>query len=200
MFKRVVTLFLVLFMVLVNMVSANEFYDLSDTDSCSVAVTELVKLGVVEGFPDGSYKPEQTVTRAEFCQMILDFTWDIEKGEIQSFPDVDENDWFYEGVTEANAKQLIKGNDEGLFNPNGMIKREDAVLIIYRLLALKEECPLAHRFFSDRKDVSEYAKVAVEALGSVDIIKGDENNNFSPKDYLTRADAAEFLYSAFVSR
>lgn len=198
--RTTVAFSMMILLIFIMPVTASEFFDLPESHSAYVAVMQLQKLEVVNGFPDGSFQPEEPVTRAEFAKMISDFAWDIPAGEVMEFSDVTKEDWFYDTVTQAAAKKIILGNENGEFLPDSFIKKEDAALIIYRVLTEKGETYKAHRFFTDRTDVSDYARHAVEALGSVDIIFSNESGNFLPKSFLNRGEAARFLYNAFVNR
>ena len=121
---------------------------------------------------------------------------DSEKGwEKLTFSDVSENDWFFDCVSKVSSFGIIKG-DGTSFNPINLIKREDAALIIYRILDFRGEKPLGHKPFADRNNISDYAKDAVYALGGAGIIQGSGDNMFMPKSFLTRAEAAQFIYNA----
>lgn len=180
-------------------VPTGKFADFDNTHWSYTAVNALRSLGIIGGFPDGTFRSEAHVTRAEFAKLIVSFADGLESGDTADFGDVSENDWYYEYVTDASAKKIILGDDEGCFNPNDSIKRQDAAVIIYRILSAKGEAPIAHRFFADRKEISDYAKDAVEALGSVGIINGNENEYFMPQAFLTRAEASQLIYNAFVN-
>ncbi len=174
-----------------------EFSDVKENHWSYKAVSKLSEMGVVSGFPDGTFLPDKAVTRAELTKMIMTFADELERGEVTDFYDVLKEDWYYTYISDAAAMGIIMGSD-GRFSPNDIIKREDAAVIIYRVLSLGGKAPVAQRYFPDRKQISAYAKEAVEALGSIDIVKGNEEGNFMPQSSLSRAEAAQLIYNAFV--
>lgn len=162
------------------------------------AVSSLSKIGAVKGYPDGSFKPQNAVTRAEFAAMLSSFTFALAgDGESVKFDDVRAADWYSSVVTEAARKGLILGF-EGKFSPNDKIKREDAALIIYRLLIKKGKELKESKNFGDSDTISEYAKAAVEAMGSAGYVNGNENGDFMPQLSITRAEAAQIIYNALL--
>ena len=88
---------------------------------------------------------------------------------------------------------------DGFFRPNDNITREDAALIVYRWLSRKDEKFLTKKYFSDRGSISEYARDYVNALAGAGILNGNENGEFKPQNSITRAEAAQLIYSALQS-
>ena len=110
-----------------------------------------------------------------------------------SFSDVLKTDWFASFV-EKNVKcGTILGYD-GKFNPLDFITREDASVILYRII--KTDGDFAALQFDDENLISEYAEDAVSFLSSANIVRGRENNMFAPKDSITRAEAAVLISAA----
>lgn len=181
-----------------NVAPAISFADVPAEHWAYVAVGELCLTGTISGYDDQSYRPQNNITRAEFAKMVASLSDDIEKLNTHTgFADVAPADWYFAYVTDAAAKKLINGAD-GAFRPDEYISREDAVLIIYRLLSAKETAPRGNKIFADRKDISEYAKQAVGAMGAAGIVEGSGDNMFLPKNQITRAEAAQLLYNALV--
>lgn len=172
------------------------FPDVSVNDWFFAPVKTLAENGVVSGYEDGTFRPQNYITRAEFTKLIMPFGDKIAESENVTFSDVFENDWYFSCVTKAAAKRLVLGA-EGKFAPGDYIKREDAALIIYRILSLTDKTPRGYRPFADRLEVSEYARDAVFTLAGAYILNGNEDNKFLPKDYITRAETAQLLYSSF---
>ena len=160
------------------------------------AVDKLCADGVISGYEDNTFRPSNKITRAEFVKLILSFASSVKEGDSVSFEDVNDSAWYASFVKSAAAKGIIKG-DGGKFSPDSYIKREDAALIIYRLLALTDKAPDDYRIFADRDDVSPYAQDAVFALAGAYIVKGNDNNMFLPKSFITRAETAQLIYNAF---
>jgi len=174
------------------------FSDVPKSHWANQAVNVLNEKKVISGYPDGTFLPSNQITRAEFAKLAVSFAGEIEKGESISFSDVKESDWFYPYVSDAASLKIISGLGDGSFAPHTNIKREDAALIVYRLLAFLGKTPTGSKVFSDRSEISTYARSAISALGSSGIVTGTGNGAFSPKGFITRAEAAQLLYNAFV--
>ena len=110
-----------------------------------------------------------------------------------SFSDVLKTDWFASFV-EKNVKcGTILGYD-GKFNPLDFITREDASVILYRII--KTDGDFAASQFDDENLISEYAEDAVSFLSANKILRGRENNLFAPKANITRAETAVLIRAA----
>lgn len=174
------------------------FSDVPVSHWANKAVNILNEKNVISGYPDGNFLPSNLITRAEFTKLTVIFANGLEKGELKNFSDVNESDWFYTYVSDASAYGVVSGVDDGIFEPYTNIKREDAALIVYRLLDALGKAPIGSKVFSDRSEISGYARSAISALGSSGIVSGTGNGSFKPKDFITRAEAAQLLYNAFV--
>lgn len=173
------------------------FNDLTEEHWCYEAVQALAAEEIISGYEDGAFYPSKEITRAEFTKIILSFADDIEKGKDVMFADVSDMDWYCSAVRDAAAKGLIFGDGEN-FNPDDNIKRQDAALIIYRLMGLLGEAKGGYRPFADKDQISDYAKNAVYALGGLQIMQGRGDNMFCPQNTITRAETAVLVYNALM--
>ena len=79
----------------------------------------MASLNIVKGYPDGSFKPKQAITRAELLKIILLSANIDTAGEHETcFLDVAKEDWFVDIVCTAKAMGIVKGYDDGTFKPN----------------------------------------------------------------------------------
>ena len=156
------------------------------------AVNELSQKKVLSGYPDGTFKPSNSVTRAEFAKVVA-LAFGYEPGVTGAFNDVKANDWFAGFVDALNAEGIV-GGYEGKFNPNETLTRQDAACIIYRIL--KDDLTLSEKeAFSDEEDVSDYAKDAVSSLHKAGVVNGN-NNMFNPLSTITRGEVAVMVSNA----
>ncbi|MEI6310394.1 MAG: S-layer homology domain-containing protein [bacterium] len=96
-------------------------------------IMSLVGAGVVVGYPDGTFKPEFPVTRAEFCKMtLLALGLAPESPASPSFPDVAPGEWYYGYVEGAVKHNLVKGYPDGSFRPQGNITLAEVLTVIVR--------------------------------------------------------------------
>lgn len=109
------------------------FTDVATGDWFAMQVEVLADLGIVAGYPDGSFDPWAPITRAEFATMAFRLAqYDVDGTE--EFPDVAEADWFYDFVRTCVTKGLIVGDDKNAdgineFRPNDNITRAEASVI-----------------------------------------------------------------------
>ena len=97
------------------------------------AVNTLASLGMLGGYPDGTFQPDRTITRAEFAVVALAFT-DGGSGASCSFTDVNRNDWFYQYAAQASEYGWIGGYPDGSFRPNNKITRAEVSVIVNNML------------------------------------------------------------------
>lgn len=151
------------------------------------AILSLNGKGIISGYNDGSFRPNEGITRAEAVRIITSaFAIPPESGD--GFDDVSEGDWFGGCVYAMASRGLVFGAD-GHFNPNDYIKREDMVVMLSRTLAYLGEAVEGEYQFADSDSISSYAKESVNAFAAKDIIKGD-GENFYPLNRITRGETA----------
>jgi len=101
------------------------------------SINRLVELGVLNGYPDGTFKPENTVNRAETLKFILESLRIMQANNNQeafvmpanfnAFPDVDSNAWFATYVAEGLEKEIIKGYPDGTFQGGNTVILAEAL-------------------------------------------------------------------------
>ena len=154
-------------------------------------VDEMYKRGVVNGFSDGSFKPNNNVTRAEFAKMIAQILGlNVYGGS--TFTDVAPDSW-YNGYVAAVEKAGIVTGTDGKFMPNSYITRQDAAVMLARVLTYKGHVINKQSYgFKDEASISAYAKDSVNAMAKLGLITGYDGG-FAPKDNTTRGQAAALL-------
>lgn len=154
------------------------------------AIEKLAKMGVINGYEDKSFKPDDTISRAELAKILANAFKITSAGGV-TFGDVNSGDWFYSSVMALAGAGIIQGSD-GMFNPNSPVTREDTAVMINRMLANDGTVLEGAYVFADAGSISDYAKEAVGALAQNGFLKGD-GQSFFPKNSLTRAEAATFI-------
>jgi hypothetical protein len=116
-----------------------------DTDSeqwYAPYIGRALKLSVVKGYDDGSFKPAQTVNRAEFLKILFEATNTLvpEVNEVSNapYPDVDPTAWFAGYAKFAESKNLVPTNADGGLEPSIGMTRADVAEVIYRLMAIEQ--------------------------------------------------------------
>ncbi|MFC5471287.1 S-layer homology domain-containing protein [Cohnella suwonensis] len=157
------------------------------------AINQAVSKGIVTGYPDGTFKPKATVTRAEFAVMLMNALKPQGEGTELKFADTAKIPaWAHKAVAQAVQAGIIKGYDDGTFRPNAEITRPEMATMIAHALGQSIEANTGTGF-SDDKDIPSWAKDAVAAMKKLGIIEGKGANEFAPVDKTTRAEAITIL-------
>ncbi|WP_221040204.1 S-layer homology domain-containing protein [Gelria sp. Kuro-4] len=150
------------------------------------AIRQLMEKGAVSGLPDGTFRPELTVTRAEFVTMVnKSLGISPVSGPIR-FSDVKAGDWFAGQVEAAAARGYVTGNPDGTFSPYRPITREQAAAMLVRAFAFPKLTSAAEQDaalapFSDAASVSAWAKADMATAVSLGLIGGYTPTTLAPK-------------------
>ncbi|MBE7013128.1 MAG: S-layer homology domain-containing protein [Ruminococcaceae bacterium] len=170
------------------------FTDLAGAEWAVEAITALSEQGIISGRGDGVFAPADNVTRAEFVKIIVSAFGGVHSAASCNFVDV-ADDWAKPYIATAFTKGYVSGTSETTFAPAGQITREQAAVIIYKVLTGEGKTFETVATFADDAAISAYAKDAVAALKGAGIINGRDGDNFCPGETLTRAEAAKLIYS-----
>lgn len=151
----------------------------------------------IDGYKDGTFKPNSPVTRAEFVKMLVSALCDdfdpAQNYGTTSFSDIPLNMWYENYVAYAQQNNLIEGYKDGSFRPNSPISRAEAAKITASILGLNlETAPDAN--YSDVPS-DNWATPYINALTQNGALSGDGNGHFRPGDNITRAEAAKVITS-----
>jgi len=144
--KKLLSLVLVLSLVLgsVGFAFAAPAEDVVGLD-CEDAATRLAGFEIMKGYPDGTFKPENNITRAEFAALVVralgeEDTAMLLAGSDTGFTDVTANEAWASGyILLASQKGIINGYGNGMFGPNDNIKYVDALVMLVRALGYTPE-------------------------------------------------------------
>lgn len=150
----------------------------------------LAARGVLGGYPDGSFRPDKTVTRAELASLLAKFLDLKAEGPANAFSDVPPDAWYAPAVAAVKAKGLMAGA-KGQFRPNATLTREELAAVVLRLAGLKEQDLTVS--FRDAQEVAPWARRAVATAAAAGLMRGVGEDRFAPKDEVTRAQAAAIL-------
>lgn len=153
--------------------------------------------GVVKGYPDGTFAPNHSITRAEFITLVNKILGFQDKKQV-TFEDVSANDWFYEEISKAAAAGYITGYEDNTIRPDNPIKREEAAVIISRLVDINTSSDSsAISYFDDAGSISSWAKPGVSKVVGNNLMIGYPDLTFKPLGYVTRAEALVALDNVF---
>ncbi|MEC0253967.1 Ig-like domain-containing protein [Paenibacillus lautus] len=158
-----------------------------------VSIKEAVRERIVTGYPDETFKPGNTVTRAEFSVMLMNALKSTDAGAELIFTDTAWiGDWAKKAVSQAVQAGIIRGYQDGSFRPNAKMTRAEMAAMIANALELSTE-DIPTTSFSDDKVIPAWAKSSVEALKELGIVKGIGAGDFNPSAQTTRAEAVIVL-------
>ncbi len=155
-------------------------------------ISYLVEKGTVNGYDDGTFKPNKNVTRAEFLKMVNNVFQLSEMKDIH-FTDVKEDDWYYDEVRKAVAAGYISGYEDGTIRANRPITREEASKIIAMVSELNYDMGDMSLDFKDNSEIGDWAKPYVGTMKYNGYMNGYEDETFRPKKQITRGETAKIL-------
>lgn len=170
---------------------------LTDIDGhwCAENVRSLAADGKLNGYFAYKFKPDEKITRGEFVT-LLDGAQNIEAPASASAFE-DGNDSRAKNYIAAAVKRgIINGISENEFAPDAYITREQAAVIIGRLMGLSGGINLD---FDDGAEISDYAKMYVSVCAERGIVNGYEDGSFRPKNNVTRAEAVAIMDRALIT-
>lgn len=110
----------------------NEFFDVSDDSWYNISISTARAAGIINGYEDGSFRPDQKITRAEFAAIAARFTSLKYEGS-GMFSDLDGH-WAADDINNAAITGWINGYEDGTFKPDEVITRAEAIALINRML------------------------------------------------------------------
>lgn len=155
------------------------------------SIIALVNIGVINGYPDGTFRPNETITKAEFVSVLVR-ALNIESTNGKEFADM-RNHWARNAVTTAAGRGIIP-NSQSHFFPNKGITREEMAYMIMKAKSYSSRS--TNLTFRDERHISYWAKPEVHLAVQNRIIFGYNDGTFRPKQTATRAEAAAIIYRA----
>ncbi|MCT4612606.1 MAG: S-layer homology domain-containing protein [Clostridia bacterium] len=132
-FRRIMASMLAVAMMFSTSASAMTFSDV-DSDSAA-AVEKMVSLNVFNGFEDGTFKPNDEITRAQAAAVMVRLLGKKEPGKMMTdFVDVPESHWASGYVTVAASNGILKGKGNGMFDPNAKVTYAEMITMLVRAL------------------------------------------------------------------
>ncbi|KNF07183.1 S-layer-like domain-containing protein [Gottschalkia purinilytica] len=204
--KQLFVLFIALSVVLVNTSVSTvaygtniSFKDVPNNHWAKQYIETLASSGTISGYPDGTFKPENNVTRGEFSRLIVDPFFKNLSTDSGNFKDVSVGDWYSSYVATAVDNGLIAGYEDKTFKPNNNITRVETAVIVGRFLkndisVTDNEVNNILSKFNDKAQIPNWAKTDVARIIKSGIMSGVSNTQFSPNSNTTRAQAATVIY------
>lgn len=185
---KTITRFLVMLLAVLMIAGAamtvSAFPDIEDGYKHATAINTLTQLGIINGYEDGTFKPNDPVERDEMAKLVfvLYTTMNDAGNGIVKFNDVDANHWASGFISWCSAKNIVGGYGDDTFRPDGEITYDEA---------LKMTCAMLG--YTDFESALWPVDVRQTALRDLDLGKDIDANG---SDKLTRGEVAQLLYNA----
>jgi len=166
-------------------------------------IQTLADNNVISGFPDGSFRPNQSVTRAEFAALIQKAFGNqnrVRQLSAGGFSDVPAGYWAAAAIQNAYEIGFLSGYPGNVFRPNQQIPKVEAIVSISNGLGLSaSDTSVLNTSYSDASAIPNYAVSSVAAATQANLVVNyPDVKQLNPQQALTRAEAAALLYQALV--
>lgn len=198
-FKRLIASLLTMLMLLQPIAFAASVSDFLDfpNDWSTEAMTSAVDNGLFLGNDNKLIQPGKALTRAELAAFVTRAFGATAKADISHVTDVSPDDWFYEDVAKAYQMGAITGTSDTTFSPNAYITRQEVFLVLARALCLSGTDASALDRFTDKDDISDWARNAIIVMSQNGYVNGYPDGSFKPLANITRAELAQVFHNIF---
>jgi len=165
------------------------------------SILALTLRRVLDGYPDGQFRPDGSVTRAEWVKMLVEARGlEPEPPDAQQFADLPPDHWASGYVNVAIRARILVPSDYGhCLGPSAGVSRREAAMLLVRAFGMEERARQLHGAqlpFSDCASLPAWARGFIAAALEADLIRGYPDGSFRPQRVLTRAEAATLLARA----
>lgn len=179
------------------------FSDVSSSYWARNFITELAQRDIIAGFPDGTFKPDAPVTRAQFAAMLRKANQEFNKGEQRgavNFVDVSSRYWAYTAIQDAYKTGFLSGYPGNVFRPEQNIPREQVLVSLANGLDYSASSTNVLNYYNDASSISSWARTPIAAATEKRMVVNYPSlKSLNPQRNATRAEVAAFIYQALVS-
>ncbi|MBD2770771.1 S-layer homology domain-containing protein [Iningainema tapete] len=176
------------------------FSDVQSNYWASQFIQALAQRDVIAGFPDGTFRPEEPVTRAQFAAMLRKAFQKAPQRQATRFVDVPSNFWGASAIQEAYTTGFLSGYPGNRFQPNQNIPRQQVLVSLANGLNYTATSNDVLQYYNDASQIADYARSPIAAATEKQIVVNYPNvQSLNPQATATRAQVAAFIYQALVS-
>ncbi len=167
-------------------------------------VEALAARGIVSGDPDGFFRPNGRINRAEFVKLLMPLLGDAATtGSAPEFGDVAPNAWYAPFVSQAAAAGIVQGAG-GRFRPSDPVTREEMAVMLFRVLGVDPDIKLNAQAilsgFADSERVSDWASLQIAYTVQNGLLQGGSGGKLRPEATATRSEAAVIVLRTLTSQ
>lgn len=177
--------------------AARQFPDVPASKHFAEAVYNLEGRGIIGGYPDGTFKPGESITRGQAAAIIAKLVQlDMTNVKDPKFKDVRPANGYYKAIAALADKGIISGYGDGRFGPNDKVTRAQMATILVKAFDLpRYEFSANRNPFTDVKTAKDH-DVNILIIYRLGITKGTSVDKFSPNQNITRGQAAKLMKTA----
>lgn len=172
-----------------------EFSDIKNHWAKNI-IEKFLTAGYINGMGDNTFKPNESITRAQFITIVNKYFGYTQKAQI-AFMDVSTSDWYYDQVAIAVKAGYIQGRTSTAFDPTAIITRQEAAEILTNIKNNKDATLDKLNQFSDASKASKWAQTSLEGAIEAGYLQGsvDSSGNkvIRPTESITRAEAVTMI-------
>jgi hypothetical protein len=180
------------------------FSDVPQDHWAYLDIYKTAKANIVQGYPEGDYKPDQTVTRDQMavyiCRAMAGGDAHVPTGPVTAaFDDVPTDHWAYRYVEYAVAEDVVRGYDDGLYHPGEAVDRGQMVVYVARSrgwVGIDDDMAMAPELFPD-VPAGYWSGTAIAACVDNGVVYGYEDGCYWPDMKVTRDQMAVYVARAF---
>jgi hypothetical protein len=189
---------------IINNGTINIQFNDTQPDWAREAIENMSKKGVVNGYEDGTFRPQNSITREEFAKMIaVTFGLNLSVTQDVYFTDVPADRWSSKFI--AVAKDYLTGyyppKGKAFFDPEAKATREDVAVALVKALGISTNPSIGAPVltFKDSNKISSGLRSYIDTATTYNLISGYEDRTFRPQEPITRAEVAALLYRSIKS-
>ena len=184
----------------IQKIRAHIFTDVPSDFWAANSISTVTKANLMKGYSDGTFRPNQPMTREEVAALFNNITDDGTAAFLSSkFKDITSDRWSALAIESVARKNIISGYGDETYKPEKYMSRQEFAVVADNYLhylgyTTEDPTALDHIAYADQKFVAPWAQDAVRELASLGFTLYTPGTLFNPEKYITRAEAAEIAY------
>ena len=184
----------------IQKIRAHIFSDVPSDFWAANSISTVTKANLMKGYSDGTFRPNQPMTREEVAALFNNITDDGTAAFLSSkFKDITSDRWSALAIESVARKNIISGYGDNTYKPEKYMSRQEFAVVADNYLhylgyTTEDPTALDNIAYGDQKFVAPWAQDAVRELASLGFTLYTPGTLFNPEKYITRAEAAEIAY------
>ncbi|WP_324822270.1 Ig-like domain-containing protein [Sinanaerobacter sp. ZZT-01] len=154
-------------------------------------INQIIAAGIVKGYENGTFLPDNAVTRAEFSHMINATLGNTGTASV-SFNDTPKSEWYYSDVAKALSAGYVSGYSDGSFKPNNPVSRQEAAVMLSRIVPTYGKTANI-KSYKDYTSVESWSIESMQRMIGKGYLGAYDDGKLHPADKLTRAQTAKII-------